>query len=171
MAKKKKLWHNGCLFHNTRRYPRKTNGPHVDRLAGILERGLLAPNQCPEGLVRSDLNLTVTGIAIPYESLIFLHRYDDRSYIYTICEPGRFTVFIDPEFPVYTQEDMGEEWPILSQDEVYVREIVPAESLLAVAIHESDAEEIVKKLGAEFERLGIPLCDYEGNTFLDPLKK
>jgi hypothetical protein len=128
---------------------------------------LLAPAQCPDGLVRSDLNLTVTGVSVPYDSLIFLHRYGPQSWLYTICEPGRFTVFVDPAFPVHTQEDMGEHWLVLCQDEVYVRDAIPAEKLLAVAIHEADADAIVSELGQVFRRLGIPLCDYAGNVLLD----
>jgi hypothetical protein len=59
------LWHTGALFHNARRFPRKPNKTRVDRLPGILKRGIVAPGTCPDGLVQSDLNLVVTGGGVP----------------------------------------------------------------------------------------------------------
>ena len=56
----------------------------------------------------SDLNLVVTGSSVPYDSLVFLHRYGSQSYIYTICDPGRFAVFINPSLPVLTPDEMGD---------------------------------------------------------------
>jgi len=64
--------------------------PKIDRLAGILRNGLVAPGNCQDGTVCSDLHLLVTGASVPYDSLVFLHRMGSRSSIYTICEPGRF---------------------------------------------------------------------------------
>ena len=113
------LWHMGALFHVTNRYPRKKDAPRIDRLAGILTGGLVAPASCADGSVRSALNMLVTGASVPYDSLVFLHRYGPRSYLYTICDPGRFAVFVDPEHPVLTPEEMGEHWALLCQDEVY----------------------------------------------------
>ncbi|HXW28093.1 MAG TPA: hypothetical protein VEK55_01925, partial [Xanthobacteraceae bacterium] len=136
-----------------------------DRLAGILRHGLVAPAACADGTVCSDLNIICTGLDVPYDSLVFLHRYIDISYLYTICDPGRFAVFVDPTFPVLTPEDMGDNWPLLSQDEVYVRERIPVEKLTAVAIHEADADDILDKLLGEFQRLGLPLCGYDGQVF------
>jgi hypothetical protein len=52
------LWQKGCLFHAAMHYSSK-KGPRIDRLASILRRGLLAPAACPDGLVRSDLNLVM----------------------------------------------------------------------------------------------------------------
>src|SRR5262249_3593211 len=54
------LWQRGALFHVTTRYPRKARAARVDRLAGILRNGLLAPASCQDGSVFSDLNLLVT---------------------------------------------------------------------------------------------------------------
>jgi hypothetical protein len=48
-SERRSLWHTGCLFHATTRYPRNAKSPRVDRLAGILRHGLLAPAQCPDG--------------------------------------------------------------------------------------------------------------------------
>jgi hypothetical protein len=165
--KHRKLWHDGCLFHVASRYPRKRHAPRVDRLAGILQRGLIAPASCSEGVVRSDLNLVVTGCSVPYDSLVFLHRFGPVSWLYTLCDPGRFAVFIDPALPVLTPEAMGENWVELCQDEVYVRDSVPPERLIAVAIHPDDADSIAGELEGEFRRLGIPLCDYDGTVYLE----
>jgi hypothetical protein len=96
------LWHPGALFHVSTRYPRRPSAARVDRLAGILRNGLLAPACCPDGSVCSDLNLVVRGTAVPYDGLVFLHRFGPQSFIYTLNEPGRFSVFVDPAIPVLT---------------------------------------------------------------------
>jgi hypothetical protein len=72
-------WHLGALFHVSTRYPRKSHAAGVDRLTGILRNGLLAPAYCPDGSVCSDLNLVATGTAVPYDSLVFLHRFGPQS--------------------------------------------------------------------------------------------
>jgi hypothetical protein len=161
-------WHPGALFHAATRYPRKPRAARVDRLAGILRKGLLAPASCPDGSVCSDLNLVVTGTAVPYDSLIFLHRFGPESYLYTIGEPGRFSVFVDPAIPVLTPEDMGAGWVILCQDEVYVRGRIAPEHLTGVAVHPADADSVVGDLIADFRRLGIPLYDDDGNILWEP---
>jgi hypothetical protein len=158
------LWQSGDLFHVCARYPRKRGAPRIDRLAGILKRGLVAPAQCSEGSVFSDLTILVTGTAVPYDSLIFLHRFGRNSYLYTICEPGRFAVFVNPKIPVLTQKGMGSNWVILCQDEVYVRDSILLEELLAVAVHPADADSIRNELIADFRNAAIPLYDYDGNV-------
>lgn len=105
--KLRRLWQAGDLFHVASRYPRQPNAPKVDRLAGILKSGLIAPARCQDGSVRSDLHIVVTGCCVPYDSLIFLHLFGRRSYLYTICDPGRFAVFVDPKLPVMKPEAMG----------------------------------------------------------------
>jgi hypothetical protein len=162
------LWQAGALFHVTTRYPRKRRAARVDRLAGILRNGLLAPASCADGSVFSDLNLVVTGTAVPYDSLIFLHRFGPESYLYTIAGPGRFSVFVDPAIPVMTPEAMGDSWVLLCQDEVYVRHRIPPEHLIGVAVHPADADSVVGDLIADFRRLGIPLHDYDGNVLWEP---
>src|SRR5262245_43507281 len=79
------LWQSGALFHAFARYPRNPGVPRADRLAGILRNGLLAPASCPDGSVRSDLHLVVTGTDMPYDSLVFLHRVGPQSWIYTMA--------------------------------------------------------------------------------------
>jgi hypothetical protein len=161
------LWQVGDLFHVCTRYPRRS-GKKVDRLAGILKDGLLAPAHCRDGSVRSDLRLEVTGCSVPYNSLVFLHRFGELSYLYTICEPGRFAVFVDPHLPVLTQEQMGDNWVVLCMDEVYVRDGVPAEKLIGIAVHPDDAEGILRELAGEFQSAAMPLYTYDGNILWPP---
>jgi hypothetical protein len=141
----------------------------VDRLAGILRNGLLAPAACRDGSVCSDLQLVVTGTALPYDSLVFLHQFGPESAIYTLSEPGRFTVFVDPALPVMTPESMGAVWVVLCQDEVYVRGRIAPEDLTGVAVHPADADSVVRDLLADIRRLGIPLYDTEGNVLWEPV--
>lgn len=164
------LWHSGALFHVSTRYPRKPRLAGVDRLAGILRNGLLAPASCQDGSVRSDLNLVVTGTAVPYDRLVFLHRFGPQSYIYTVDGPGRFAVFVDPAFVVLTPEAMGDHWVVLCQDEVYVQDRIAPEHLTRVAVHSADAESVRSELVADFQRLGIPVYDFDGNVVWQPAR-
>ena len=161
------LYQPGALFHVSYRYPRKSNAPKVDRLAGILRNGLLAPASCGDGSVCSDLNLLVTGSAVPYDRLVFLHRVGAQSRIYAICDPGRFMVFVDPAIPVLTPESMGENWVVLCQDEVYVRDRVPVERLVGVIVHPADADSVMNCM-ADLQRLGIPVYDADGKVLWPP---
>ena len=155
-------WRTGCLFHNFSRYPRKPGARRVDRLAGILQRGIVPPGLCSDGAVCSDLNLIVTGLSTPYDSLVFLHRFGPDSYIYTISEPGRFAVFVDPQIPVLTQEDLGPDWLVLCQDEVYVQGAIAIEKIIGIAAHEQDIESVMTEFQADLKRLRIPLFTYDG---------
>jgi hypothetical protein len=162
------LWQDGALFHSASRYPRRADARRVDRLAGILRNGLIAPACCEDGSVCSDLQLTITGTNVPYDSLIFLHRYGPRSSLYTWGEVGRFMVFVDPALPVMTPEDMGGKWVILCQDEVYVRDRIAPEWLTAVAVHRADSGSIRAEFTADFERLRIPLWTFDGEVIWKP---
>jgi hypothetical protein len=161
-------WHPGALFHVSTRYPRKPHVTRVDRLASILRNGLLAPAYCTDGSVCSDLTLVVTGTAVPYDSLVFLHRFGAQSFVYTLDGPGRFSVFVDPAIPVSTPEAMGADWVVLCQDEVYVRDRIAPENLTGVTVHHADADSVVSDLSADFRRLGIPLYDYDGKILWEP---
>jgi hypothetical protein len=152
-----KLWQRGDLFHNSWRYPRKDGVPKIDRLARILQRGIVAPGACNDGSVFSDLNLVVAGSSVPYDSLVFLHRFDDRSWLYAISEPGRFTVFVDATLEVLTPADMGKHWAILSRDEVYVRHYVAVDKLIGLVVHPADADRVLADFQADFERLNMPV--------------
>ncbi len=162
--KVRKLWQVGDLFRVFSRYPRKRGVPKVDRLAGVLRKGIVAPASCDDGTVFSDLNLEVVGSSVPYDSLIFLHRFGPKSAIYTISDPGRVAVFIAPEISVLTPEEMGRNWAILCQDEVYVRDRIGVEDLIGVAVHPADVDSVMEKFLADFERLGIPLYLYNGTA-------
>jgi hypothetical protein len=167
-GKLKKLWQLGDLFHTTTRRPHKRGFEHIDRLAGILRNGIVAPGACTDGSVCSDLNLTVTGVSVPYDSLVFLHKYNQQSFLYTLCEPDRFAVFVAPEAPVLTRREMGRHWAVLCQDEVYVRERVAVEHLLGLAVHPADAEAVLQEFLPEFEQLGLPLYHYDGTVVWPP---
>ncbi|MFM9965816.1 MAG: hypothetical protein ACKV2Q_31935 [Planctomycetaceae bacterium] len=156
-TKLRPIWQRGDLFHNFQRYPRRRDAKKVDRLASILANGLVAPGLCSDGSVCSDLHITVTGLSQPYDRLVFLHLFGDQSSIYTISDPGRVTLFVDPELEFLTHEDMGTHWPLLCQDEVYVRDRIPVEKIIAVVAHRADADSILAEFRAEFQRLGIPL--------------
>ena len=164
------LWQSGDLFHVSTRYPRNPRVAGVDRLAGILRSGLLAPAACQDGSVGSDLHLVVTGTAVPYDRLVFLHRFGPQSYIYTLVEPGRFVVFVDPAILVLTPEAMGANWVVLCQDEVYVQDRIAPEHLIRFAVHSADAESVRSDLMADFRRLGIPLYDFDGNVLWKPAR-
>jgi len=164
------LWHSGALFHVSTRYPRNPRVAGVDRLAGILRNGLLAPAACQDGSVASDLHLVVTGTAVPYDRLVFLHRFGPQSYIYTLDEPGRFAVFVDPAILVLTPEAMGANWVVLCQDEVYVQDRIAPEHLIGVAVHSADDESVRSDLMADFRRLGIPFYDFDGNVLWQPAR-
>src|SRR6266508_4937778 len=163
-TKVKPLWQQDDLFHVATRYPRKPEAPQVDRLARILRHGLLAPARFPERLVLSDLSITVTGSSVPYDSLIFLHRFGPQSGIYIAREPGRFAVFIDPVIPVLTPESLEPDWVILCRDEVYVPDYIAPEKLIGVAVHPADAETVTSEMIDDFRRLEIPLYDFDGNV-------
>lgn len=166
--KVRSLWKTGDLVHFTYRYPRRRNAPRIDRLAGILRGGLIAPACCPDGSVRSDLSIVLDGASIGYDALVFLHRFGEQSYIYTLREPGRFAVFVDPKLAVVTQEDMGESWLVLCQDEVYVRDRIAVDRLLGIAVCPEDGEAVLGEFVDEFRRLALPLYDYDGKLLWPP---
>jgi hypothetical protein len=83
-------------------------------------------------------------------------------------EPGRFAVFVDPQHPVRTADEMPQPWTVLCQDEVYVHDCVPAEKLIAVAVDPADGAAVLREFQADFERFALPLCDFEGNVLWRP---
>jgi hypothetical protein len=163
-ARLRKLWQPGDLFHNFSRYPRKRDVPKTDRLAGILQNGLLAPASRADGSVCSDLNIEFTGAAVAYDSIVFLHRFGERSWLYTMSEPGRMTVFVAPSISVITPDELEPNWAVLCQDEVYVRDGIAAEQLTAVVVHPADAEAVLAEFQSELERLRLPLYLYNGTV-------
>jgi hypothetical protein len=166
LARKKvrTLWQEGALFHVTSRYPRRRGAPKVDRLARILQNGLLAPAQCQDDSVCSDLHIVATGTSVPYDGLVFLHRFGRQSAIYTMSDPGRFAVFVDPDMAVLTPSDMGPNWVVLCQDEVYVRDAIGLERVLGIAVHPANEAAVLREFATDFRRLGLPLYDYDRNV-------
>ena len=65
---------------------------------------------------------------------------------------------------VLTPEAMGANWVVLCQDEVYVQDRIAPEHLIGVAVHSADAESVRSDLMADFQRLAIPLYDFDGNV-------
>src|SRR5207248_2193925 len=126
------------------------------------------PAYCQDGSVCSDLHLEVTGTDVPYKSLVFLHRFGPQSFLYLPGEPGRFMVLVDSAIPVLTPAAMGTRWVILCQDEVYVRERIAPEHVIGVAVHRADADSVMRDLMADFQRLGVPLYDFERNLLWQP---
>ena len=143
-SKVTKLWQPADLFHNFSRFPEKPDAPRVDRLAQILTKGLIAPASCDDDTVCSDLNIVVIGAAVPYDSLVFLHRFGRRSGLYLSSRPGRFTVLVEPAVPVLTPEDMGSNWIITCADEVYVRDRIASHHLSGLVVHPADADVVIK---------------------------
>lgn len=158
------LWQTGDVFHVTSRYPQSTKVPRVDRLAGILKRGLVAPGRCEQGTVHPNIKIRFEGAAVAYDTLVFFHRVCPWSRLYIAPEPGRFTVLIDPAHPVLTPQEMGEAWAVLCPDEVYVQDRVPSESLTGIVVDPADAHAVLDEFQDDFRRLAIPLYNYEGRV-------
>ena len=59
---------------------------------------------------------------------------------------------------------MGSDWVVLCGDEVYVRDSIAPEKLIGIAVYPSDAVSILREFSADFQRLEIPLYDYDGNV-------
>ena len=57
---------------------------------------------------------------------------------------------------------MGPNWVVLSMDEVYVEGKIPAENLLAIAVHPVDAKSILEEFMPEFRRLSLPVYLHGG---------
>ncbi len=153
----KKLWQLGDLFHNFSRFPRRGDRPKVDRLARILTNGLVAPASCDDGSVRSDLNIVVIGAPVPYDSLVFLHRFGQKSGIYLSSRPGHFTVLVEPSVPVLTPQDMGTNWMIACMDEVYVRDRIAPEYLSGLVVDPTDVDGVLKDFLPKLGALGVPV--------------
>lgn len=163
-ARVKKLWRTGELFHNFARYSHRPEMKKVDRLARILESGLVAPASCNDGTVRSDLNITVIGAPVPYDSLVFLHRFREISGLYLWSRPEHFTVLVEPNVPFLTPQDMGKHWAMLSQDEVYVRDRIAPEQLRGLVVDHADVEEVLKKFLPRLRALSMPVYLMDGTA-------
>ena len=163
-ARVKKLWQTGELFHNFARSSHRPELKKVDRLARILANGLVAPASCEDGSVRSDLNITVIGAPVPYDSLVFLHRFGPRSGLYLWSRPEHFTVLVEPSVPFLTPQDMGKSWAVMSGDEVYVRDRIAPERLSGLVVDHADVEEVMKNFLPMLRALGMPVYLMQGTV-------
>jgi hypothetical protein len=167
----RQLWQPGDLFHNFSRFPERPDIPRVDRLARILTKGLVAPASCDDGSVRSDLNIAVIGAPVPYDSLVFLHRFGQKSGIYLLPRPGHFTVLVEPSVPVLTPQDMGPNWVIACRDEVYVRDRIAPEYLCGLVVHPADVDGVLKDFLPKLGALGIPVYLMDGTVIWPSAKQ
>jgi len=167
----RQLWQPGDLFHNFSRFPERPDIPRVDRLARILTKGLVAPASCDDGSVRSDLNIAVIGAPVPYDSLVFLHRFEPKSGIYLLSRPGHFTVLIEPSVPVLTPQDMGPNWMIACRDEVYVRDRIAPEHISGLVVHPADVDGVLKDFLPKLRALGIPVYLMDGTVIWPSAKR
>ncbi|MCI0696052.1 hypothetical protein L0337_29135 [candidate division KSB1 bacterium] len=158
------LWQPGDLFHNFSRFPERRDMRRVDRLARILANGLIAPASCDDGSVRSDLNIVVIGAPVPYDSLVFLHRFGPKSGIYLLSRPGRFTVLVEPGFPVLTPQDMGPNWVVTCRDEVYVRDKIAPQYLSGLVVHPADVNGVLRDFLPNLRALGMPVYLMDGTV-------
>lgn len=156
-AKARTLWQRGDLFHNFSRFPQRPDAPKIDRLSAVLANGLVAPASCNDRSVVSDLRIYAFGSATPYDSVVFLHRLGPESGLYINDTPGKFTVFLDPSIAVLSPEDMGDSWPVMCVDEVYVRDKIPPEQIVGIAVHMSDAQGILSEFHSALRSKAIPL--------------
>ena len=156
------LWQVGDLFHNFSRYPERADLPRIDRLAKILRRGLVPPSLDQDKDARSDLNIIVTGTDTPYDSVVFLHRCASISNLYISSRPGFFTALLDPALNVLNKDEMGKHWPVLCRDEVYVKGEIPAQRLVGLVVHPSDAKAVISEFETEINRLSIPIYKIDG---------
>ena len=77
-------------------------------------------------------------------------------------------MFVDSAIPALTPESMGQNWCVLCQDEVYMKDRVPAESLIGVIVHPADADSVMNDCLADLRRTAIPLYDSEGRALWQP---
>jgi hypothetical protein len=138
--------------------------PRVDRLARILAKGLIAPASCGDGSVRSDLNIVVIGAPVPYDSLVFLHRFGPKSGLYLWSRPGHFTVLVEPSVPFLTPQDMGKNWVITCRDEVYVRDKIAPQYLSGLVVDPVDVDRVLKRFLPNLRALGIPVYLMDGTV-------
>lgn len=109
----------------------------VDRLANVLEHGLIAPAHDRSESVVSDTagKLVVVNTVVPYDSVIFLHQFDpsvSRRYLWQDNES--VIVILGPDTPIKTRDEMDETWPVMCEDEVYSLDPIPPSSIQTVLV-------------------------------------
>jgi len=101
---------------------------------------------------------------VPYDSLVFLHRFGPKSGIYLSSRPGHFTVLVEPSVPVLTPQDMGRNWMIACRDEVYVRDGIAPQYLGGLVVHPADVDGVLKKFLPKLRALGVPVYLMDGTV-------
>ena len=151
----------GTLFHRFRRYV-KTDTERSDRLASVLERGLLAPSHDPDRVI-SDLkgNFTAVGTTVPYDSVIFLHRYNSAlSARYLSLDTESVFVILKPGLAVVTPEEMPKPWIVSSRDEVYSLEPIAPGSIDTILLPNPMLEQVSKDMAAQLAARAIRLAGF-----------
>jgi len=163
------IWTEGTLFHLTSRWPQKYESSRADRLVSILELGLISPGLDPQNPIAiSDINITVEGSHIPYDSVVYLHRFAlPHSIYYLPRHDDTLCFFVDSEIPVWEPKDMGYAWPIICQDEVYVPNQIPRERITGLAISIGAFDIVRSEYGESIAASNIPLYTFDlaGNIY------
>lgn len=133
--------------HSFERYF-ESNGKKIDRLALILEHGVLSPESAgKKGIPYRRLPLQITGIN-DYYDLIFVYSTQERLG-WPI--PGEITLYFDQSLPTITRQEMKQMfpgWPVFSMGEAYVRGNIAPEHIKEIRTRrgeKKDVEEMVKR--------------------------
>jgi hypothetical protein len=166
----KELWQPGDLFYNFFRFPTKGTSPHIDRLPLVFKNGLIPPVYDTQGEVYTDVGIRYPDVPRFYRSLIFLHKFQDGSakYIPSSWEDKinqRVCFLVSPDIKLLTQEEMGEHWPVWTEDEVYYSGIIKPNKFIGVVVPPYLAFLIKNEFQHELLRLAIPLYDTNGKVY------
>ena len=153
------LFTEGTLFHRFRRFIIIDGNP-VDRLPAVLEHGLVAPAKDTLRRVVSDMagRLTVVGTTLPYDSVVFLHRYiPGVSHRYIFNDGKSALVTLEPDVPFKNAKQMGEAWPVMCMDEVYSLDSIPSKKFDSLLLPDSQLENVETEMSELLEASGVEL--------------
>ncbi len=157
----------GVLCHSFNRYCSNLSKARIDRLEGILKRGIIAPNYDDSGEVVQNGNNSIIGAKDSCQDVVFVHRFD--RYATGIFSNGQTVVLIlDEKLEVLDPKDMGPGWLAGSQSEVYVRNFIPPERIKAVIFASGMIEDTVKKHKPRLKELGITVYCSNGECYWSP---
>ena len=115
--------------------------------------------------IPSDLRISITGTETPYDSVIFLHRFKPQtSGFYLLSRPGHCTALINAQTKILEKDAMGENWPVLCLDEVYVKDPIPPEKIAGLIVHPLDANQVIEEFQTELRHLALPLFTLDGEV-------
>ncbi|HVZ67736.1 MAG TPA: hypothetical protein VG917_05765 [Patescibacteria group bacterium] len=121
-------------------------GQKVDRLESIVKYGIVSPIKAKElGISYKSLPISVAGIP-DYLDRVFLYSSDRRR---TVLGPGSITLLFDDSLSVITPTEARKQispyWVVASPGEVYVRGIIPLETVKAIRTHSpQDADDFTE---------------------------